>query len=756
MSFVATARLASLVFLAVSSPRSALAFGPVGNACSAASPTQRWTYDAASGTLSSASQGQCLTAASFPVGDGTDLAMAPCGSGPAGAQAFDLVADNNGSIVVRADRAKCVNLAGYGTAPGTQVWLYGCSGAGYTCEGNCDFNRGVPDGLHFRNAESGLCLDDGYAPPQLATCDPASPAAALPLCDASLSLEARVADLVSRLTPDYKQRLLMLPLPPSESALVNASFPLAAFYWDITMIHGLSTCCGFIDPLPSATAFPHSIAQGASFDTELTARIAAAVVTEARIVSQMNWRITGGTTVQALHAEGGPLSNLVHDPRWGRAQETYGEDPHLSARMAVIFTRTLQNRSTQHPFILAASMTRHWLGFHGATDLPNAGEEWVSPQWFADMHVPSYEAQMTEGEAEGIMCSCNSLRVGPGDGSAGGIPACVHPMLYDQLRNKFNSTALVQMDNEALYPMFQDHKYYPNLGSAIVGALKAGVVAIDSGMGADIQAELARQVAAGNVTAAMVDAFAARTFLMRMRVGEFDTHNPSNPYNHARVWDESLLDGPAHRALAREAVAKSAALLKNAPGFLPLARAPAQVAVIGPWAACADTSGSYGCNMCMSGNYATKTSVVSSVLGALSEEVGGSANVSYALGTDPYALSSPTGIADAAALAASADLTVLVLGLGCGIETEGQDRPSLGLPQVQDELLAAVSLAKRPGARLLLVTVSANVIDLDAFASDAWIQLFIPGEEAGHGLMDLVFGRASPSARLPLTLYANE
>ena len=352
------------------------------------------------------------------------------------------------------------------------------------------------------------------------------------------------------------------------------------------------------------------------------------------------------------------------------------------------------------------------------------------------------------------MCSCNSLRVGPGDGSAGGIPACVHPLLYSILRQRWNSSALVQMDNEALYPMFQDHKYFPTLGAAIVGALEAGVVAIDSGEGAPILAELAALVAEGNVSEAQVDAFAHRTFMLRFRLGEFDSHNPANPY--ARVWDEALLDGPAHRALAREAVTKSAALLKNSPGFLPLAAAPRRVAVIGPWGACTDTSGGYGCNSCMSGNYAALTSVASGVLDALREEVGASSNVTFAQGTGAYTPSSPTGIADAAALAAVSDLTVLVLGLGCGIETEGQDRPFLRLPQVQDELLAAVSVAKRPGSRLLLVTVSANVIDLEAGAADAWLQAFIPGEEAGHGLMDLIFGRASPSARLPLTLYADE
>ena len=298
--------------------------------------------------------------------------------------------------------------------------------------------------------------------------------------------------------------------------------------------------------------------------------------------------------------------------------------------------------------------------------------------------------------------------------------------------------------------------YFPSLGAAIVGALEAGVVAIDSGNGVAILAELANQIAAGNVTAAQVDAFALRTFLLRFRLGEFDSANAANPY--ARTWDESQLDGPAHRALAREAVAKSAALLRNVGNALPLSAAapPRQIAVIGPWGACTDTDGSYGCNMCMGGNYAAKTSVQSGVLDALREEVGSAANVSFAMGSNAYSLSSPTGIADAAALAAASDLVVLVLGLGCGVETEGQDRPSLRLPQVQDELLAAVSLAKRGGGKLLLITVSAGVIDLDASAADAWIQAFLPGEEAGHGLMDVIFGRASPSARLPLTLYADE
>lgn len=392
-----------------------------GNTCNASSPRQAWAYAPATGALTSASRGLCLTL-DGPPGDGTALLMQPC-AGDATTQAFDFVAA--GSLIVsRADPTKCVNLAGYGTAPGTTVWLYGCAPApAYTCECNCDWERAGAAAL--RNNASGLCLDDGFAPPMLRTCEPGAVSARLPFCDASLPRAARIADLVARLPRAYKLALFVLPLPVSLPALVNEELGLAAFGWDVTTIHGLSPTY-FISPLPNASAFPHAIAQAATWDVSLAARVAAATAAEARAVSQANFRKSGGRSLQALHAEGGSLANTVHDPRWGRAQETYGEDPHLVSAMGVAATRALQNDTGG--FRLVASMARHWLGFHGATDLPHSGEEWVTPQWLADQHLPAYRALMVDAESEGVMCSCNTMRVGPGDGAAGGIPACVHPL----------------------------------------------------------------------------------------------------------------------------------------------------------------------------------------------------------------------------------------------------------------------------------------------------------------------------------------
>ena len=733
---------------------------PIGNACNASSPSQRWVYDATSGSLKSASRGRCLAALQTPPGDGTGLASSPCDGSPS--QAFDLLADGSNLIVARSRPAACINLAGYGTSPGTPVWLYGCRGAGYTCNGNCDWE--LTAGSALRNRESGLCLDDGYAPPLLPTCAAGAPSAGLPFCDASLPNAARAADLTARLNTELKLALFALPLPSVPfSKLTNETLGLAAFYWDTTMIHGLSSTF-FLSPLRNATCFPHSIAQGASWDVDLVARIAAAVAYEARVVNQLNFASSGGRSVQALMAEGGPLANTVHDPRWGRAMETYGEDPELVSAMGRTFTLALQNESSG--FLQVASMSRHFLGFHGATDLPNAGEEWVSPQWLADQHLPAYRALMVEGNAEAVMCSCNTLRVGAGEGPSGGIPACVHPLLFDILRNRWNSSALVQADNEAIFPLFQEHHYYKTLEEAVVGALSAGVYAVDSGGGAEIVAALGAALGNGTITMAQVDAMVQRQFEMRLRVGEFDSDNPRNPFRGP--YDAAQLDGAAHRALAREAVQKSATLLRNeaphggARALLPLTSGrptpPAAIAVIGPWADAGSTVGNYGCvTPSYFGNYAATTSTTSTILAALREEYGAASNVSYALGSGPYAPSSPTGIADAAALAGAAQLTVLALGLGCAVEAEGIDRASLYLPAAQDALLAAVSGAvRRAGGALLLVTVSANIIDLDASLADAWVQLFYPGEEAGHGFVDVVAGRVAPSGRLPLTGYANE
>jgi len=403
-------------------------------------------------------------------------------------------------------------------------------------------------------------------------------------------------------------------------------------------------------------------------------------------------------------------------------------------------------------------MSRHFLGFHGATDLPNAGEEWVTPQWLVEHHLPAYRALMVEGEAEAIMCSCNTMRVGGGDGSSGGIPACVHPVYYHILRNVWNSSAVVQADNEAIFPMWQDHHYFKTLEEAMAGFLTAGGVAVDSGGGTEIITALKAGLSDGSIPESQIDAAVRRTFLSRFRVGEFDYFNPAMPF---RDYDTGMIDGAAHRALAREAAAKTLVLLRNEGGVLPLnpAKPPLSIAVIGPWGNATDRLGNYNhCNQGMEGNYASTTSYVSTIIQAMVDEFPASAGVRVSF-VEGSGATTPIegGVEAASALAASSDLIILALGLGCGVETESRDRSNLRLPQPQAELLAAVAIARNASSTpLIAITVSAGLIDLDELAVDAWISAGYPGEEAGTGLMDVLWGRVSPAGRSPLTGYADD
>jgi len=208
---------------------------PMIQVCNASQLSQQWIYTQSSGYLRSGTSGLCLTASGDPTADGTSLTMATCGSTQASYQAFDFVTEGN-FIVVRAAPSKCVNIEAYGTTPGAQVWLYGCMGAGYTCEGNCDWESypsNAPGSNLFRNNESKLCLDDGALPVIPRTCSPGSVSSGLPFCNYSLSFEARAEDLVARLPLDYKLALIMLPFPVAPAQLAYPPLDIAAFFWDM-------------------------------------------------------------------------------------------------------------------------------------------------------------------------------------------------------------------------------------------------------------------------------------------------------------------------------------------------------------------------------------------------------------------------------------------------------------------------------------------------------------------------------------------
>ena len=305
--------------------------------------------------------------------------------------------------------------------------------------------------------------------------------------------------------------------------------------------------------------------------------------------------------------------------------------------------------------------------------------------------------------------------------------------------------------------MVKDHHAYATIEDAALASIEAGV-ALYFGSNSAVVEAVAQLLANGTLDAALFDDRLRRTLLSRFLAGEFDAGAGNVAYPYDGTFDESQLDGPAHRALSRAAVAASIVLLENSGRVLPLSLAAgSHLAVIGPFADCeatmqSDVDAPLVCSY--EHTYAGTGGPVSTPLSAAREEASARGwAVSYAQGSNivsAYGVGG-AGLAAASALAGSSDATLLVLGLGTLLEVECTDRTTLRLPAAQEALLAAVVAAAR--GPVVLAIVSAGLVDTNYSAPSAALQLFYPGGETGHGLWDILTGRVAPSGRLPLTAY---
>jgi beta-glucosidase len=749
----------------------------VAQACDSGAPWQTWSYTA-SGQVQLNST-TCLTSAVWPVVDGTALITAPCVPGGTPAQLFNYTPSpstpgNAISLTLSAAPTFCVNIAGYGKTAGSQIWLYTCNPT--DCEQNCAWASSAPPpapGL-LSNPDSGLCIDSSTGPPVPHTCDPGSPSADLPFCNPTLDLDTRIDDLWSRLENETIIGLFSIPIQPNAP---NKTLNLPSIYWDITCsVTGLSP--GRFSPQPNVSVWPISLGQAASFDLNLTTRIAMATALEGRIVNQINYRLTGGTTWQGVLCDGGPLANSQHVPTWGRISEAYSEDVWLTSAFGSTATRALQQRTAPDAsgidWLMTSQVTRHFMGTHGASDLPNDAEEYILPQFREEHQLRIYEAFLHPqmGDSEGVMCAISAFaeagdtpppRNDPGNGSLPWIPNCANPYLLDtKLRTEWGSGAFIQSDCCDSIDSVVNHRYTTTLEDAVAAVVNTGLGS-SYGNPSGITAALVSALADGKISADTYERRIKRTLRSLFRVGMFDTSNPNNPY--AGPWDESLLDSAEHRALAREAVARTTVLLENRNAVLPLPAFPASVAVIGPFSDCTDLAGGYGGHDSDGGGTGTYTcnyghsysgfmsSVSTYRSAALEEAAAAGSSVAWVRGSRVLHADGTTGLSNATAAAAAADLVLLVLGTGTQIEVEGLDRTNLTLPDAQLALVDAVKAGLAPTAKLVVVLVTAGTVDFEDSRADAVLYAPYAGEEAGHGLWDLVLGRAMPSARLPLTAF---
>ena len=374
----------------------------------------------------------------------------------------------------------------------------------------------------------------------------------------SLPAKQRAADLVHRMTVEEK----VTQLTNQSRAIPRLN--VTAYNWWSEALHGVASS--------GTTEFPEPVGLAATFDTDAIHRMAEAIGIEGRI-KRAQFERAGHSRAQEGLDFWAPNINIFRDPRWGRGQETYGEDPFLTARMAVAFVTGMQGDDPK--YYRAISTPKHYAVHSGPEPTRHTADVKVSKHDELDTYLPAFRAAVTEAKAASVMCAYNSLN---------GQPACVNEfLLQDQLRGKWNFQGYVVSDCAAIINIFRDHHFTKTQP-------EASALAVHRGMDneclnyADIKDDLDYRpyldaYRQGFLKESDIDAALLRLFTARMKLGMFD---PPEMVPYTKI-DEKELDSPAHRELAGLLAKESVVLLKN-DGALPLKKNGIKIAVVGPLA----------------------------------------------------------------------------------------------------------------------------------------------------------------------------
>ncbi len=377
--------------------------------------------------------------------------------------------------------------------------------------------------------------------------------------DPSLPAEQRAADLVRRMTLEEKASQLV----NQARAIPRLNVP--AYDWWSESLHGVLH--------NGATEFPEPIGLGATFDVPAIHKMAEVIGTEGRIMHVQAVRNGENTFFTGLDFWA-PNVNIVRDPRWGRGQETYGEDPFLTARMGMAYVTGMQGDDPHYYRVI--STPKHFAVHSGPEPTRHTADVMVSKHDELDTYLPAFRATVTEGKADSVMCAYNSIN---------GQPACANQfLLQNQLRGKWGFQGYVVSDCGAIIDIFTGHHYEPTQAQASAIALQRGMdnecVDFSFKMKDDHDYKpYLDAVKQGFLKESEIDVAVTRLFTARMKLGMFD---PPEIVPYSKI-DEKLLDCAAHRAMARALANESMVLLKN-DGVLPLRTSGIKIAVVGPLA----------------------------------------------------------------------------------------------------------------------------------------------------------------------------
>jgi beta-glucosidase len=531
--------------------------------------------------------------------------------------------------------------------------------------------------------------------------------------------EARIKELIANMSLEEKVSQLSWTSP----AIERLNIP--EYNWWNEALHGVARA-------GLATVFPQAIALGATFDEDLVREVADAISDEAR--AKYNEAIKRGNRGQYYGLTfWTPNINIFRDPRWGRGQETYGEDPYLTGRIGLAFTKGLQGDDDDH--LKTAACAKHYAVHSGPEKLRHTFDAVVSPKDLWETYLPAFKVLVDNG-VEAVMGAYNRTLGEPCNGSK--------LLLEDILRGKWQFKGHVVSDCWAIRDFHENHKVTGSPEESAALALNAGC---DLNCGCTYPM-LTVSCKKGLVTEAAIDQALARLLRTRFKLGMFDEPGSGK-------WDKldrETINCEKHQQLALKAAEKGVVLLKNENNLLPIDGAAKKILVMGPSAANAHV---------MLGNYHGMSSRIVTLLEGLTGKMRSrfALQIEYRMGCLQYQSNDPSNRFIGEMVGGGKyDIVIACFGLDSAVEGEegdtiasasNGDRDSIELPSWQLDYLRGL---RQNAKKIILVITSGSAVAVPPDLADAIIYSWYPGERGGEAVANIIFGDTVPSGKLPITI----
>ncbi len=537
-------------------------------------------------------------------------------------------------------------------------------------------------------------------------------------------IEERTKDLLDRMTLEEKVSQMIY----SSSAIPRLD--IDEYNWWNECLHGVGRA-------GIATVFPQAIGMAAAFNDVLLQNVADIISDESR-AKHHEFARHGDRGIYKGLTFWSPTINIFRDPRWGRGQESYGEDPFLTGRLGVAFVKGLQG---DHPkYMKVAACAKHYAVHSGPESLRHHFDAVVTEKDLRETYLPAFKDLVKESKVEAVMGAYNRTN---------GEACCASPTLLQRiLRDEWGFDGHVVSDCGAIVDIYKYHQLEETAEAAAALAVNNGC---DLNCG-KVFFQLVEAVNQGLISEATIDQSLGRLLQTKFRLGMFD---PEEDVPYAAIPFENVACDE-HRDASRQMARESMVLLKNE-GLLPLSKELKSIAVIGPNAASE--------KVLMGNYYGTATKWVTALEG-IREAVGPKTKVHYAEGCDltntgeGFWGNSPTErFAEALAYAERSDVVIMCMGISPDLEGEegatansdgSGDKLDLDLPGMQEELLKAIYATGKP---VVLVLFNGSPVSINWAQENlpAIVEAWYPGEEGGSALADVLFGDHNPAGRLPIT-----